>query len=119
MQGSEPADYFAGNFQVIAARVRGKKHKHDGSNCDDWFDTKNVDGIFLSAVSDGAGSKKFSRIGLRAACKGAVGFLTREIKALRKARPTLCEDLALNMDFDGGCSFGRDRGTVDYFLPNR
>ena len=23
---------------VTAARVRGKKHKHDGTNCDDWFE---------------------------------------------------------------------------------
>ena len=54
-----------GNFQVIAARVRGKKHKQDGSNCDDWFETENIDGIFVSAVSDGAGSKKFSGIGAK------------------------------------------------------
>ena len=25
--------------EIIGARVRGKKHKHEGTNCDDWFET--------------------------------------------------------------------------------
>ena len=99
----EPASEFLhdnhtiGNFQVIAARVRGKKHKHDGSNCDDWFETENVDGIFVSAVSDGAGSKKFSRIGATTACKTAIFFLKVHIEKLLKNYPTLREDLSCAM----------------------
>ena len=86
-----------GKFQVIAARVRGKKHKHDGSNCDDWFETENVDGIFISAVSDGAGSKKFSRIGAATACKTARFFLKVNLEKLLKNYPTLRENLSHSM----------------------
>ena len=98
MKGPDPESHTIGNFQVIAARVRGKKHKHDGTNCDDWFETENIDGIFVSVVSDGAGSKKFSRIGSRAACQGAVKFLKKNLPELLKTHPTLREDLSLNMD---------------------
>lgn len=86
-----------GNFQVIAARVRGKKHKHDGSNCDDWFETENIDGIFVSAVSDGAGSKKFSRIGAATACKTTIFFLKVNLEKLLKNYPTLRENLSHSM----------------------
>lgn len=83
-----------GRFQVVAARVRGKKHKHEGSNCDDWFETENTEGIFVSAVSDGAGSKKFSRIGAKAACRTARFFLDTNLKKLLKQQPNLCTDLS-------------------------
>ena len=59
--------------KVIAARVRGKKHKHEGTNCDDWYETANYDKITFVAVSDGAGSKKFSRIGAKESCTLAHG----------------------------------------------
>jgi len=62
--------------RVIAARVRGKKHKHEGTNCDDWFEVANAGEATVIAVSDGAGSKKFSRIGAREACRSAVGYLS-------------------------------------------
>ena len=86
-----------GKFQVIAARVRGKKHKHEGTNCDDWFETENTEGIFISAVSDGAGSKKFSRIGAKAACRTARFFLDTYLKKLLRAHPSLREDLSKRM----------------------
>lgn len=89
--------YPPGKFQVIAARVRGKKHKHEGSNCDDWFETENTEGIFISAVSDGAGSKKFSRIGAKAACRRAKYFLDAHLKNLLKKSPNLREDLSKEM----------------------
>ncbi len=93
----QPENHTIGSYQVIAARVRGKKHKHEGSNCDDWFETENTEGIFISAVSDGAGSKKFSRIGAKAACRTARFFLDANLKKLLRARPTLCEDLSKKM----------------------
>ncbi len=65
--------------RVIAARVRGKKHKHDGSNCDDWYEVANLDGITLLAVADGAGSRKFSRIGARESCRAALGYLLHNL----------------------------------------
>lgn len=57
---------------VTAARVRGKMHKHDGSNCDDWYEYDFGGGMAFAAVSDGAGSKIYSRIGAKAACEAAV-----------------------------------------------
>lgn len=62
--------------RVIAARVRGKKHKHEGTNCDDWFEIASAGEATVIAVSDGAGSKKFSRIGARDACRAAAGYLS-------------------------------------------
>lgn len=64
-----------GESTIIASRVRGKKHKHDGSNCDDWFETASDGNIIYIAVADGAGSKKFSGIGAREACRAVCGYL--------------------------------------------
>ncbi|MBR2214667.1 MAG: protein phosphatase 2C domain-containing protein [Selenomonadaceae bacterium] len=66
-----------GCYHVTAGRVRGKKHKHEGTNCDDWFETFGVDEFVVVLVSDGAGSKKYSRIGAKVSCESAKEFLTR------------------------------------------
>ena len=60
---------------ILAARVRGKKHKHEGTNCDDWYEVKNSGCWTIIAVADGAGSKKFSRVGARVSCQEAVRVL--------------------------------------------
>ena len=78
---------------VIAARVRGKKHKHEGTNCDDWYETANFGEIIFVAVSDGAGSKKFSRIGARESCKAAVGYLATAFKREYAKKPQIEEAL--------------------------
>lgn len=83
--------------RVIAARVRGKKHKHEGSNCDDWYEAAHYGRITFIAVSDGAGSKKFSRIGARESCKAAVGFLVSSFEKLFADKPELKEYLALSL----------------------
>jgi hypothetical protein len=67
-------------FKLIGARARGKKHKHDGTNCDDWFQFCSVGDWTIIAVSDGAGSKKFSRVGARAACETAVAQLALQLE---------------------------------------
>lgn len=77
---------------VTAARVRGKKHKHEGTNCDDWFEVSGFQNLLFAAVSDGAGSKSFSRIGARESCRAAVGCLRRELEALWT--PALAADAA-------------------------
>lgn len=76
---------------VIAARVRGKKHKHEGTNCDDWYEIANVDDVTFIAVSDGAGSKKFSRIGARESCRASVGYLATAYGKLLAENPTIRE----------------------------
>lgn len=65
---------------MYGARVRGKKHKHEGTNSDDWFAIDALGKIQLLAVADGAGSKHFSRIGAYAASEQAVKFLKEKLK---------------------------------------
>ena len=74
-----------GMADFIAARVRGKKHKHDATNCDDWFAVTAVGDIAVLAVSDGAGSKRFSRVGARAASEAAVGSIYEQLRTLDAA----------------------------------
>ena len=62
-------------MNIVGARVRGKKHKHEGTNCDDWFEFDNAGHWTIIAVADGAGSRKLSRIGSKASCQAAVEFL--------------------------------------------
>lgn len=83
--------------KVIAARVRGKKHKHEGTNCDDWYEVANYEHITLAAVSDGAGSKRFSRVGAREACKAAIGYLVSSFEKLFADKPELRENLGLSL----------------------
>lgn len=75
--------------RLIAARVRGKKHKHEGSNCDDWYEAANVGDVTFLAVSDGAGSRKFSRIGARESCRAAVGYLVTAYGKLLPEAPAI------------------------------
>ena len=74
-----------GTADFIAARVRGKKHKHEATNCDDWFAVAAVGDIAVLAVSDGAGSKRFSRVGARAASEAAVGSIYEQLRTLDAA----------------------------------
>ncbi|MEQ9480837.1 PP2C family serine/threonine-protein phosphatase [Coleofasciculus sp. F4-SAH-05] len=87
-------------LKLIGARVRGKMHKHQGTNCDDWFEFNITDGWTIIAVSDGAGSKKFSRIGAKVSCKAAVEHLSNYLKnhqiIERKTTQALAADLERN-----------------------
>jgi Protein phosphatase 2C len=67
-------------FKILAARVRGKKHKHEGTNCDDWFEIARSGEWGIIAVADGAGSKMFSRIGARVACQAASSYLVAQLR---------------------------------------
>ncbi len=72
-------DRTPGGLPIVAARVRGKKHKHEGTNGDDAFDIGFVGNWTILAVSDGAGSCRFSRVGSQAACDAAVDVLARRL----------------------------------------
>ncbi len=60
---------------IVAAAVRGRKHKHEGTNCDDGFRVGVVGPWTILAISDGAGSCRFSRVGSKVACEAAVQTL--------------------------------------------
>lgn len=67
-------------LKLIGARVRGKAHKHKGTNCDDWFEFAVSGNWTIIAVSDGAGSKTFSRLGAKVSCQAAVKQLSHDLK---------------------------------------
>jgi hypothetical protein len=69
--------------RLSGARVRGKKHKHEGTNCDDWFEAASAGGWTMIAVADGAGSRRLSRLGARVSCQRAVDTLNRELAKVR------------------------------------
>ena len=81
---------------ITAASVRGKKHKHEGTNCDDWFAEAAAGELLFAAVSDGAGSCRFSRIGAREACCAAVEALSQTLGTLWTEQPELSEYIALD-----------------------
>lgn len=93
--------------RVIGARVRGKKHKHEGTNCDDWFEFDVVGPWTLIAVSDGAGSKKFSRVGAKASTRAA-------IESLKKA----LEDQPISLSDERGRTPSRDETTLVFADPD-
>lgn len=94
-------DGSAGSFSVTAASVRGKKHKHDGSNRDDSFAFEIADGILIAAVSDGAGSKPFSRIGAKAACEAVIKYSKIRLEAINRDFPEFRKDLGGALDSGG------------------
>ncbi len=55
--------------RLVAASVRGRSHAHEGTFRDDHFLISHDDGWHFLAVSDGAGSAKFSRKGSAIACE--------------------------------------------------
>ncbi len=85
-------------FNVIAASVRGKKHKHDGTNCDDNFAFEFSDGTVIAAVSDGAGSKAFSRIGSKAACSAVMKYAKTRLSAIKRDNPDYRKILGMPLD---------------------
>lgn len=87
-----------GCFEVTAAAVRGKKHKHDGSNRDDAFAFDFHDGAVIASAADGAGSKPFSRIGAKSACDAAVNFIKARLAAIKRKFPDYCERLGKAID---------------------
>ena len=96
--GADPqkAGWHPSSVPTVAARVRGKKHKNDGTNCDDWYKVAEWEDIALFAVSDGAGSKRFSRVGAKAACEAALAYLQEELPHFFRQNP----EIRANLDLD-------------------
>ncbi len=93
-------------FEVLGATVRGKKHKHDGTNCDDFYAFEIFEGMVIAAAADGAGSKLFSRIGAKAACEAVIKYIKARLSAIKRDNPNYLEILGLpidNADFGAMC----------------
>ena len=67
-------------LNLIGARVRGKSHKHAGTNCDDWFEFDITQDWTIMAVADGVGSRKLSRVGAKEACCAAINTLKANLR---------------------------------------
>lgn len=87
-----------GAFRIFGASVRGLLHKHEGTHCDDWFEIGTAGDWTIIAVADGAGSKKFSRIGAKESCKKAVEELKKSLKFLRLT------DFETKLDWQNACN---------------
>ncbi|MDE6733301.1 MAG: protein phosphatase 2C domain-containing protein [Oscillospiraceae bacterium] len=87
----------AGFAKIYGARVRGKKHKHEGTNCDDYFETAHTDDCAIVVVCDGAGSKPLSRIGSRVASETAAAYLKESLAQLFKDKPEIKSGLAADL----------------------
>lgn len=61
-----------GTLRVVGASIRGRLHAHRGMYREDHLAAVAVDGGVLFAVSDGAGSAEWSRVGSRLAAETAV-----------------------------------------------
>lgn len=83
--------------EVIGARVRGKKHKHEGTNCDDYFETAVTDDCVIAVVCDGAGSKPLSRIGSRVSAESAAAYLKAKTAELFTAKSEMKSGLAADL----------------------
>ncbi|MBD5130944.1 MAG: hypothetical protein HDT43_13620 [Ruminococcaceae bacterium] len=83
--------------EIIGARVRGKKHKHEGTNCDDYFETAVTDDCVIVIVCDGAGSKPLSRIGSRVSAESAAAYLKTRTTELFANMPALKSGLAADL----------------------
>jgi hypothetical protein len=81
----------AGELFMLAASQRGRSHAHEGTFRDDDFSLLHLQETdwWLVAVSDGAGSAKYSRRGSQLACDAAInhmrGFLVDANNAVDQA----------------------------------
>lgn len=60
---------------VVGASLRGRSHAHQGTFRDDHFALAVADDWLLLAVSDGAGSARYSRYGAERLCEGTLAQL--------------------------------------------
>ncbi|MDE6727515.1 MAG: protein phosphatase 2C domain-containing protein [Oscillospiraceae bacterium] len=88
----------AGFAKILGARVRGKKHKHEGTNCDDFFETAHTGDCAIAVVCDGAGSKPLSRIGSRVSSEAAANYLKRTLTRLFAENPSLKAGLSAELN---------------------
>ncbi|MEL0591937.1 MAG: protein phosphatase 2C domain-containing protein [Planktothrix rubescens PR222] len=104
-------------LKLIGARVRGKMHKHQGTNCDDWFEFSTCGQWTIIAVADGAGSKKFSRIGAKVSCETAVKSLENSLKSYQLKEQAREDDLKINLKQDQNWMFiGEEFKSIQQYL---
>jgi serine/threonine protein phosphatase PrpC len=80
-------------LKLIGARVRGKSHKHVGTNCDDWFEFDIARDWTVMAVADGVGSRKLSRVGAKEACRSAIKTLREDLPHITLSERTKRQDV--------------------------
>lgn len=92
-------------------------HKHQGTNCDDWFEFSTIGQWTIIAVADGAGSKKFSRIGAKVSCETAVKSLENSLKSYQLKEQAREDDLKINLKQDQNWMFiGEEFKSIQQYL---
>ncbi|MDB9313119.1 PP2C family serine/threonine-protein phosphatase [Spirulina sp. CS-785/01] len=104
------------HYTLLGARVRGKKHKHEGTNCDDWFTCSTSGDWTIIAVADGAGSRPFSRVGARVSCEASVGYLEDRLKGLKLQKRELWSVDTFQRQEDTGAFLAEDLEAVQCAL---
>ena len=96
---------YANGTEIIAARDRGTKHKHEGTNCDDWYEFDRLGDWSVCVVSDGAGSKKLSRIGARISSEAACAYIKEQLSTIEHDETEKALAMPFdNADFTAACS---------------
>jgi serine/threonine protein phosphatase PrpC len=101
---------------LVGARVRGKKSKHQGNNGDDWFEMAVTGKWTIIAVSDGAGSKRFSRVGARASCQKAVEYLEEKLANINLSQRTNWEKTTFEREQESKEFIEPDISELEKFL---
>jgi serine/threonine protein phosphatase PrpC len=89
--------------QIVVASKRGRSHANVGSFRDDDFAFKHFVAANWSvvAVSDGAGSAKYSREGARIACESVIDYFSdKEVQNRLEIMDTLLEHISQDADYD-------------------
>lgn len=76
-------------WKAIARSEQGTSHIHLNMCCQDYGDYKLINNVIIGAVSDGAGSAKFSNIGSQIAVKTALLHLEKWLLKLKQKQPNL------------------------------
>ena len=97
---------------IVAASKRGRSHAQEGKPRDDNFKIRHLNnGWYIMAVSDGAGSKKFSREGSRIACEESVNYCVVQLENNKPFE----EDIAkYNEQKDNGKGDAQKKNVGDY-----
>lgn len=95
-------------WSVLTASVAGSSHRTAGRGCDDAFRTLATHDLTVSALSDGAGSARLSRVGAQIAVQAATSHAAEAIRGGLHARDALWESLnfARSMVERGAVSLG-------------
>ena len=101
-------------YSIFAGSQRGRSHAHEGTFRDDDFRIKELsENVFFIAVSDGAGSCKYSREGSKIACKVSRNTVKKELEEKENEFIQIAEQFLSNT---ANAEFEKQLSTMAYHL---